>query len=172
MSNFNLYIQNLQKNIKHGGEGSHYSSLQSLIESLESGINTIVEEKGNQAGIPDLTIRKNERVVGYIEAKDINIDLTKIEKTAQLKRYLESNIGYNFILTNYLQFRWYVDGECERIADLATLEKGEIILVDDLKPITELLQSFLNQKAKDINNYYDLAKEMAAYTKTIRNAIQ
>ena len=174
MFNFNNYIQNLQKNIKHGGERSHYSSLQSLIEGLEIGINTIVEEKGNQAGIPDLTIRKNERVVGYIESKDININITKLDKQneQQIKRYLESNIGYNFILTNYLQFRWYVDGECEKIAELATLEKGEITLVDDLKPITELLQSFLNQKAKDINNYYDLAKEMAAYTKTIRNAIE
>ncbi|MBE9231335.1 N-6 DNA methylase [Cuspidothrix issatschenkoi LEGE 03284] len=174
MFNFNNYTQNLQKNIKHGGECSHYSSLQSLIEGLEIGINTIVEEKGNQAGIPDLTIRKNERVVGYIEAKDINININKLDKQneQQIKRYLESNIGYNFILTNYLQFRWYVDGECEKTAELATLEQGEITLVDDLKPITELLQSFLNQKAKDINNYYDLAKEMAAYTKTIRNAIE
>ncbi|MDM3859966.1 MAG: N-6 DNA methylase [Aphanizomenon gracile PMC644.10] len=172
MNNFNHYIQNLQQNIKHGGERSHYSSLQGLIEGLEIGIDTIVEEKGNQAGIPDLTIRKNDRVVGYIEAKDINIDISKLEKTEQIKRYLESNIGYNFILTNYLQFRWYVDGECEKTAELATLEQGEITLVDDLKPITELLQSFLNQKAKDINNYDDLAKEMAAYTKTIRNAIE
>ncbi|OBQ22864.1 hypothetical protein [Anabaena sp. AL93] len=100
MNNFNNYIQNLQKNIKHGGERSHYSSLQSLIEG-EIGISTIVEEKGNQAGIPDLTIRKNERVVGYIEAKDININITKLDKQneQQIKRYLESNIGYNFILT-------------------------------------------------------------------------
>ena len=174
MNNFNNYIQNLQKNIKHGGERSHYSSLQSLIESLDIGINTIVEEKGNQAGIPDLTIRKDDRVVGYIEAKDIDVNITKLTKKneQQVKRYLESNIGYNFILTNYLQFRWYVDGECEKIAELATLKQGEITLVDDLKPITELLQLFLNQKAKDINNYYDLAKEMAAYTKTIRNAIE
>ena len=174
MFNFNNYIQNLQKNIKHGGERSHYSSLQSLIEGLEIGISTIVEEKGNQSGIPDLTIRKNERVVGYIEAKDININITKLDKQneQQIKRYLESNIGYNFILTNYLQFRWYVDGECEKTAELATLEQGEITVVDNLQPIRELLQSFLNQKAKDINNYYDLAKEMAAYTKTIRNAIE
>ena len=174
MFNFNNYIRNLQKNIKHGGERSHYSSLQSLIEGLEIGINTIVEEKGNQAGIPDLTIRKNDRVVGYIEAKDININISKLDQKneKQIKRYLESNIGYNFILTNYLQFRWYVNGECEKIAELATLEQEEIILVDNLQPIRELLQSFLNQKAKDINNYYDLAKEMAAYTKTIRNAIE
>ncbi|MBS3025849.1 MAG: N-6 DNA methylase [Dolichospermum sp. DET50] len=172
MSEFNNYIQDLQENIKRGGERSHYPSLQRLIEGLMIGVNARIEEKGNQAGIPDLTIRKNDRILGYIEAKDINIDLSKIEKTAQLKRYLESNIGYNLILTNYLEFHWYVDGECEKTAKLADLEQGEIILVNDLQPIRELLQSFLNQKAKDINNYYDLAKEMAAYTKTIRNAIQ
>ena len=172
MSNVNNYIQDLQKNIKHGGERSHYPSLERLIESLNIGINTIIEAKGNQAGIPDLTIRKNDRIIGYIEAKDINTDLSKIEKTEQIKRYLESNIGYNLIITNYLEFRWYVDRECEKTAKLANLEQGQLILVSNLQPITELLQSFINQKAKDINNYDDLAKEMAAYTKTIRNAIE
>ncbi|BAZ83146.1 N-6 DNA methylase [Sphaerospermopsis kisseleviana CS-549] len=171
MSDFNNYIQDLQDKIKHGGERSHYSSLERLIEGLIIGVNVIVEEKGNQAGIPDLTIRKNDRVVGYIEAKDVNVDISKLDKSEQIKRYLESNIGYNFILTNYLDFRWYVDGECEKIAKLANIKDNEISLVDDLQPITELLQSFINQKAKDINNYYDLAKAMATYTKTIRNAI-
>ena len=172
MSDFNNYIQDLQENSQRGGERSHYPSLKRLIEDLMIGINARIEEKGNQAGIPDLTIRKNDRILGYIEAKDIHIDLGKIQKTAQIKRYLESNIGYNLILTNYLEFWWYVDGECEKTAKLADLEQGEIILVNDLQPIRELLQLFLNQTAKDINNYYDLAKEMAAYTKTIRNAIQ
>ncbi|TAF10968.1 MAG: N-6 DNA methylase [Nostocales cyanobacterium] len=171
MTDFNNYIQDIQTNIKRGGERSHYPSLQRLVEGLMIGINARIEEKGNQEGIPDFTIRKNDRVLGYIEAKDINVDLIKTEKTEQIKRYLESNIGYNLILTNYLEFRWYVDGECEKTAKLADLEQGEITLVDDLQPITELLQLFLDQKAKDINNYYDLAKEMAAYTKTIRNAI-
>jgi predicted helicase len=172
MSDFNNYIQDLQENSQRGGERSHYPSLKRLIEGLMIGINARIEEKGNQAGIPDLTIRKNERILGYIEAKDIHVDLGKIQKTAQIKRYLESNIGYNLILTNYLEFRWYVNGECEKTAQLADFKSGKIILVNDLQPIRELLQLFLNQKAKDINNYYDLAKEMAAYTKTIRNAIQ
>ena len=172
MSDFNNYIQDLQENSQRGGERSHYPGLKRLIEDLMIGINARIEEKGNQAGIPDLTIRKNDRILGYIEAKDIHIDLGKIQKTAQIKRYLESNIGYNLILTNYLEFWWYVDGECEKTAKLADLEQGEIILVNNLQPIRELLQLFLNQTAKDINNYYDLAKEMAAYTKTIRNAIQ
>ena len=76
MSDFNNYIQDLQENLKSGGERSHYPNLQRLIEGLIIGINARIEEKGNQAGIPDLTIRKNDRILGYIEAKDINIDLT------------------------------------------------------------------------------------------------
>lgn len=172
MTEFTNYIQDLQTNIEYGGERSHYPSLKLLIEGLMIGINARIEEKGNQEGIPDFTIRKNDRILGYIEAKDINIDLSKIEKTAQIKRYLESNIGYNLILTNYLEFRWYVDGECQKIAQLANFQADEIILVDDLQPITELLQLFLDQKAKDINNYDDLAAQMAAYTKTVRNAIE
>jgi predicted helicase len=171
MTEFSNYIEDLQTNIKRGGERSHYPSLKRLIESLMMGINAIIEEKGNQQGIPDFTLRKNDRILGYIEAKDINVDLDKTAKTEQLKRYLESNIGYNLILTNYLEFRWYVDGECQQTAQLGNLQQGEIILVDDLQPIRELLQLFLNHKAQDINNYYDLAKQMAAYTKTIRNAI-
>jgi predicted helicase len=171
-NDINNYIQDLQENSQRGGERSHYPSLKRLIEGLMMGINARIEEKGNQAGIPDLTIRKNDRILGYIEAKDINIDLTKISKTPQLKRYLESNIGDNLILTNYLEFHWYVNGECEKTAKIADLKSGKIILVNDLQPIREILQLFLNQTAKDINNYYDLAKEMAAYTKTIINAIQ
>ena len=75
MSDFNNYIQDLQENLKSGGQSSHYPSLKRLIEGLMMGINARIEEKGNQAGIPDLTIRKNDRILGYIEAKDINIDL-------------------------------------------------------------------------------------------------
>jgi predicted nuclease of restriction endonuclease-like RecB superfamily len=75
-NDINNYIQDLQENSQHGGERSHYPSLKRLIEGLMIGINARIEEKGNQAGIPDLTIRKNERILGYIEAKDINIDLT------------------------------------------------------------------------------------------------
>ena len=171
MIEFTNYIQDIQTNIKRGGERSHYPSLKRLIEGLMMGINATIEEKGNQYGVPDFTIRKSNRVLGHIEAKDINVDLAKTEKTEQLKRYLESNIGYNLILTNYLEFRWYVDGEREKTATLANLEENEIILVDDLQPITELLELFLRQKAKDINNYYDLAQQMADYTKTIRTAV-
>ncbi|MDH6100836.1 hypothetical protein NWP21_18745, partial [Anabaenopsis sp. FSS-46] len=75
MTEFTNYIEDLQTNIKRGGERSHYPSLKRLIESLMMGINATIEEKGNQQGIPDFTIRKNDRILGYIEAKDINIDL-------------------------------------------------------------------------------------------------
>jgi len=44
-----------------------------------------------------------------VEAKDIDIDLRKVERLEQLKRYREALP--NLILTDYLEFRWYVEGE-------------------------------------------------------------
>ena len=47
--------------------------------------------------------------MGYVEAKDVGLDLDQIEKSEQLQRYLEA--FPNLVLTNYLEFRWYVNGK-------------------------------------------------------------
>ena len=45
---------------------------------------------------------------GYIEAKEPGVSLDRIEKSDQLQRYLTLP---NLLLTDFLTFRWYVDGE-------------------------------------------------------------
>ena len=82
--NFTHYLQSLQVNFQRGSERSHYPTLKALIDDSMTGINAVIEEKGNQAGIPDFTVRKNGQLVGYIEAKDINKNLDIEEKTEQL----------------------------------------------------------------------------------------
>ena len=68
----------------------------------------------NQAVIPDFTVRKNNQLLGYIEAQKIGENLDKIEKTEQLQRYLESSIGENLILTNYLEFHYICTSKFSR----------------------------------------------------------
>ncbi|WP_199291088.1 MULTISPECIES: hypothetical protein [unclassified Sphaerospermopsis] len=109
--NFENYLQSLQKNLQRCSERTHYPALKSLLDQPSAQIEATIEEKGNKAGIPDFTIRKRDLLIGYVEAKDVGVDLANIEKTEQLERYRESHIGANFILTNYLEFRWYVDGK-------------------------------------------------------------
>lgn len=171
MINVSHYLQNLQANLQRGSERSHYPSLKALIEGGMISLNAVIEEKGNKVGIPDFTVRKNNQLLGYIEAKEMDKDLDSQEKTEQLKRYRESSIGQNFILTNYLEFRWYVDGKPRKESTLAKLENGQVIAVKNTQATIELLQAFLSYRGKDINNYYELAQQMAYQTKTIRNVI-
>ncbi|MFM7577296.1 MAG: hypothetical protein ACKO5Q_10210, partial [Microcystaceae cyanobacterium] len=171
MINVSHYLQNLQANLQRGSERSHYPSLKALIEGGILGLNAVIEEKGNKIGIPDFTVRKNEKLVGYIEAKEMDKELDSQEKSEQIKRYRESSIGQNFILTNYLEFRWYLDGKPKQKAILATLDNGQIIAAKNPQVTVDLLQSFLSYQSKDINNYYELAQQMAYQTKTMRNVI-
>ena len=170
--NFIHYLQSLQVNFQRGSERSHYPTLKALIDDSMTGINAVIEEKGNQAGIPDFTVRKNGQLVGYIEAKDINKNLDNEEKTEQLERYRESSVGQNLILTNYLEFRWYVDGKLKQTAAIAYLEKDTIIAHEKTEEVVQLLQLFLGYRKKDINNYYDLAGQMAVHTKSVKYSIE
>jgi hypothetical protein len=64
--------------------------------------------------------------LGYVEAKDIGEDLRKVERSEQLKRY--RGAFSNLILTDYLEFRHYVDGERRATARIAEEdENGRLI---------------------------------------------
>jgi predicted nuclease of restriction endonuclease-like RecB superfamily len=106
---FDAYIRSIQSNYSRGSERTHYPALKNLLDNPSVGIDAAIEEKGNKAGIPDFTVRRRDLLVGYVEAKDIGLDLDQVEKTEQLQRYRESLD--NLILTNYLEFRWYVEGK-------------------------------------------------------------
>ncbi len=107
------------------------------------GISATNEPKHIECGAPDFVIRKGVITVGYIEAKDIGVSLDATEKSEQLKRYLKSLT--NLILTDYLEFRWYVDGEKRLSARLGTATKDYKIKRDKegIQATAELLISFL-----------------------------
>lgn len=170
--NFESYLQQLQQNLELGSERSHYPSLQTLINSSSIDLNAVIEEKGNKAGIPDFTVRKNQRLIGYIEAKKIGEDLNKIQESEQLKRYFEANIGQNLILTNFLEFRLFRDGKLYLYGSLGKLINNQIVFNKDFTKTADLINNFVNFQEKTINNYLDLAQQMAIYTKSVKYAIE
>lgn len=170
--NFESYLQQLQQNLELGSERSHYPALQTLINNSSIDLNAVIEEKGNKAGIPDFTVRKNQRLIGYIEAKKIGEDLNKIQESEQLKRYFEANIGQNLILTNFLEFRLFRDGKLYLYGSLGKLINNQIVFNKDFTKTTDLINNFVNFQEKTINNYLDLAQQMAIYTKSVKYAIE
>ena len=112
------YLQKIQSTYDTGDatEHSHRSTLEALLEALGStlgdDIQAINEPRRIECGAPDLAVLKDGLLVGHVEAKDIGKSLDTIERSEQLTRYRQS-LG-NLILTDYLVFHWYVDGDLRR----------------------------------------------------------
>lgn len=102
------YLKNIEKALTVGNatEHTHRPALKSFIESLADHITATNEPKRIKCGAPDYIVTRGETPLGYVEAKDVGESLDRVERTEQMRRYRES-LG-NLILTDYLEFRWYV----------------------------------------------------------------
>ena len=164
---FDAYLKSIQNNLQKGSERSHYPALKDLLDDSNKGIDAVIEEEGNKAGIPDFTVRRRELLVGYVEAKDVGLDLDQIEKSEQLQRYIEA--FPNLVLTNYLEFRWYVNGKRRQKEILADRSENKL-QVRATEKMAALLDQFINYTGEIISSPEDLARQMARLTKAIRLA--
>src|ERR1051326_6856972 len=177
-SAFTAYLSALSQNLRHGDatEHTHRPALKALLESFAKGIVATNEPTRILCGAPDFNITKGKVPLGHVETKDVGENLAQMERGKpphgpQFARYRDGLP--NWILTDYLEFRWYVNGEHRLTARLADLDgKGK------LKPTSEgeleaaaLLGAFLRQKALTISTARDLAGRMAGMTRIIRDLI-
>jgi hypothetical protein len=104
------YLKKIEKAYQIGNatEHTYRAALQELLQTLFSDITVTNEPKRVACGAPDLIITHKQIPLGYIETKDINTSLDQTEHTNQMTRYFGSLA--NLILTDYVEFRWYVAG--------------------------------------------------------------
>jgi hypothetical protein len=179
------YLKAIEKELVAGRatEHTHRPALKTLVESLDKKITVTNEPKRVECGAPDFIVTKGQTPLGYIEAKDVGTSLDNAEKTEQLERYRES-LG-NLILTDYLEFRWYVRPERTKANDfpiaehrlsarLASVGKnGKLRLEKDgEKQVLELLNAFLNVSVPTVQSAKELAVRMAALAGLIRDTIR
>jgi len=170
---YSEYLNDVAKEYATGivTEHSYRHALKTLIESIEAGIIAINEPKRIDCGAPDYVIKRGEITVGYIEAKDIAVNLNEIEKSEQLKRYFKSLS--NLVLTDYLEFRWYVNGDMRLSARLGTPTKDGKIKRDKegIAAVASLLDNFLSHTAEKVGTPKELAGKMARMAHMIRDLI-
>jgi len=179
MNPFTRYLHALERALQAGDatESTHRPALKSLLESLQQGIVAVNEPKRIACGAPDFAIRRIDAsghgvTLGYLETKDIGAPLDAAEMTDQLQRYRD-NLP-NLILTNYLEFRWYVDGARRQIARLAEWDARAKRLrrtPNGTNELHALLQNFLAHTPTPIADADALARQMARYAHLIRDAI-
>ncbi len=171
------YLQQIQRALQRGDatEHTHRPALKELLEALDDKIVATNEPKRSDCGAPDYVIsRKRDHLsLGYVEAKDVGVDLGEVERGEQLKRYLDAAPGENLLLTDYLGFRWFVAGKKRETFRLGHAEAGRITPTspDELERARHLLQGFLSQKPVDIASAEELANRLAKRTHIIRDLI-
>src|ERR1017187_956577 len=170
------YLRKLERALKRGDstEHTHRPALKELIEALDDKLIATNEPKRSDCGAPDYVVSRarDQLSLGYIEAKDLGADLAEIERGEQLKRYLASLP--NLLLTDYLEFRWFVDGKKRETFRLATLQPGgklAPVSAEEMERAKSLLLAFLSHRPVDIASAEELARRLAKLTHVIRDLI-
>src|SRR5260221_8504522 len=154
-------------------EHTYRSDLESLLQALLPGVTATNEPKRIACGAPDFNVSRGSSygplTIGYVEAKGISVPLDEALKTPQLQRYLSSL--ESLVLTDYLEFRWYVNGQHRMTARLAAVASGHRLTWDPAGAtrVLELVQGFLARSPEPICSPKALAECMARTAHMIRD---
>ena len=179
------YLQEIAKIYERGNatEHSYRRALAKCMEGLMGGCVATNEPKRTEFGSPDYIIEKEMHgkqgelgkplkplPMGYVEAKDIGAKLSRIEKEEQLMRYRK---GFsNFVLTDYLEFRFYRKGEKQETVRIAEIKDGRIIPQRKNFPTLErLFTNFRGFDDEAIGTWQELTERMADAGKLIRDEV-
>jgi predicted helicase len=170
---FDIYIAAIEKDYrgKKATELTYRSSLEIFMESLGHGIEASSDPKHIECGAPDFIVERRRVPLGYVETKIVDEPLDKIEKYDQLKRYFKAL--HNLILTDYLEFRWYVNGEKKRTVRLAEIGKNNRFVINPQAEtnIIQLFGGFFATETPTVSTPKELAGRLAGVTHFIRDRI-
>ncbi|MDZ4133444.1 MAG: N-6 DNA methylase, partial [Dethiobacteria bacterium] len=150
-------------------EHSYRGDLQVLLAELVRGIKVTNEPQRQEFGAPDYVIKSQDIPIGYIEAKDIGIDLNKAEKSEQMKRYLNSLD--NLILTDYLEFRFYRYGEKVKEIKIGSATGKFISYSETYNLFIDYIRNFCDFQGEIIKSAEKLAKLMAQKARIMEEVI-
>ncbi len=182
MTDVQRYLDALQDTASMGDtrEESYYGDLSDLLEAHadendRDDVQVTTLPSPTEGGNPDFRVwNGTNEVTGYIEAKlPSGRSLDAIEETEQLTRY--RGTFENVILTNFVEFRLYRNGE--QVAEAEVADPPEIpefgdapdaVNTDDLD---DLLEKFFSHTHTEIESAQELAKELAKRTSFMRGVV-
>ncbi len=107
-----------------------------------------------------------------MEAKDVGTNLAEVETSEQLQRY--GGALPNLLLTDYLEFRRFVDGQKRDTFRLAVRQadgRVEAVSPAEQARALNLLQNFLTRPRVPVATADDLARRLAALAHAIRDVL-
>lgn len=173
MIDIETYIEEIKNSFQtgHAKEHAYRPALTQLMNSID-GIYSINDPKRSEHGNPDFVLlsdKDKDIILGYAEAKDVGINLDKTESSDQMRRYA----GYdNLYLTNYLEFRFFKNGEKYQTIEIARIVGDELQHIsENYDRLLNELKAFADQTPEQIRSGKRLAQIMGGKTQRIRDNV-
>jgi predicted helicase len=176
MQKIQTYLSNCNRLLQTGNarEHSYRGDLQELLNQIINDENIIVTNEPariRDVGAPDYSITKKDIPIGYIEAKDIDKPLGSKEYKEQFDRY--KNALDNLIITDYLDFWFYKNGELVQKIQIGKIKDGSIIAIEDnFNTFINSIKDFTSFVSQTITSPSKLAKLMAGKARLLEDVIQ
>ncbi|UGS21335.1 type ISP restriction/modification enzyme [Flavobacterium cyclinae] len=173
------YIDKINTLYKTGNarEHSYRGDLQNLIMAILPDVLVTNEPARVDCGAPDYVLTRKDVPVGYIEAKDIGVDLGSKTLKEQFDRY-KSGLS-NLIFTDYMDFHFYKDGELTTKIAIATLRQAQdgksveiVPLSENFEQFTQLIKNFAETISQTIKSPTKLAQMMAGKARLMADIIE
>lgn len=167
------YLNTLNLRYKTGisREHTYRGDLQTLLMTLLPDILVTNEPSRVACGAPDYVLTRKDLPVGYIEAKDIGVDLLSKTLKEQFDRY-RAGLS-NLIFTDYLDFYFYKDGILTTSVAIGKVKDGEIVpLIENFELFTALIRNFSQTVSQTIKSPTKLAQMMAGKAKLMADVIE
>ena len=145
--------------------------MQVLLSDMLPSILVTNEPSRSECGAPDYMLSRKDVPVGYIEAKDIGVDLKSKTLKEQFDRY-KAGLS-NLIFTDYMDFHFYKDGNFVTSVAIASIENGVIVPHEEqFDTFIGLMQNFVVVVSQTIKSPTKLAEMMAGKAKLMANVIE
>ncbi len=154
-------------------EHSYRGDLQTLLSSILPQVLVTNEPARVECGAPDYVLTKGKLniPVGYIEAKDIGVNLESKLLKEQFDRY--KNGLSNLIITDYLLFEFYKDGEKTKTIRLGEVKDGKIIgFAENYIEFENLIKNFAETVSQTIKSPQRLAEMLAGKARLMADVIE
>jgi len=167
------YVNKVASRVKlgHSSEHTFRKDLEDLINNLVPEVMVTNEpSQVTDCGNPDFLISKKEIPIGFIEAKDVGKDLNSKQYKEQFDRYKAALD--NLIITDYLRFQFYVNGERIHEVCVGELVAGVVQAHDsEFERLAELLRDFCVYVGQTIRSAQRLAILMAGKARLLENIL-
>lgn len=183
MEEFKKYINEIQKifQAKNYNEHSFRTPFENLLNALKLKEIKIIHEpkseKGQGSIRPDFKVYKlvdkekelsYNHLIGFIECKNLDVDLDKEFKSEQLLRY--SQISPNIIFTNYKRFMLLSFEKI--IIDINLLDDDLNLIEKNINIFKNLIQVFFDDNSTTIKTKQELVKVLSSQSFYLSNALK